>query len=156
MQNKSKQCAINRDYYLVYGHTKLTIKYKTQGLKEERCKHKITRQCVIKEESRSAQKPLCGPPSQINPLVNKLEYKDYNIDPPSLDYHLYLDPSSFSYQRASLSLVFTSFPNPTIITNCDHHKMAWPNASQELQNNSQHSELVRYVSRLRTSQRIWN
>ena len=51
MRNKSNQCAINQDYYLVHGHTLLTIKYKTQGVREERCKHKITHQCVIEEEN---------------------------------------------------------------------------------------------------------
>ena len=44
----------------------------------------------------------------IDQLVNKLEYKNYNIDPPSLDYPMYLDPPSLNYQRASPSL--TSLP----------------------------------------------
>jgi len=34
---------------------------------------------------------------KIDLLVNKLEYKDYNIDPQSLDYPLYLGPLSLSY-----------------------------------------------------------
>ena len=54
-------------------------------------------------------KPLCNPQSRINPLVNKLEYKDYNLDPPSLDYPLYLDPPSPSYQQASPSLPLMRF-----------------------------------------------
>ena len=77
---------------------------------------------------------------KIDLLVNKLEYKDYNIDPQSLDYPLYLGPLSLSYQRASLSLVFTNFLDPAIITNCIHQRMEWPNASQKLQIKSQHSE----------------
>ena len=104
----------------------------------------------------STWKPLRGSPSQINPLVNKLEYKDYNIDPPSLDYPLYLDSLSPSYQQASPRLIFTSFPDPTISSNCIHPRMASSNASYKHQNNSQHSELMRYVFGLKTSKRICN
>ena len=54
----------------------------------------------------SAYKPLPGLPSRIDLLVNKLEYKNYNINPLSLDYPLYFDPPSLNYQRVSLSLVY--------------------------------------------------
>lgn len=57
----------------------------------------------------SIYKPLHGLPSQIDLPVNKLEYKNYNINPLSLDYPLYLDPPSLNYQRASLSLVYQLF-----------------------------------------------
>ena len=40
-------------------------------VREERCKHKITPRHVIEE---LGEKPLCDPPSQIDPLANKLEY----------------------------------------------------------------------------------
>ena len=44
---------------------------------EERCKHKITLRRVIEEEiAELGEKPLRDPPSQNDPLVNKLEYKD--------------------------------------------------------------------------------
>ena len=40
-------------------------------------KPKITQQCVIEEETEElSKKPLRNPPSQNNPLVNKLEYED--------------------------------------------------------------------------------
>ena len=91
----------------------------------------------------SAWKPLRSSPSRIHPLVNKLEYKDYNIDPLSLDYPLYLDSLSPSYQQASPNLVFTSFLDPAISSNCIHQRMASSNASYEHQNNSQHLQWMR-------------
>ena len=53
--------------------------------------------------------------AEINPLVNKVGVQEYQKDPPSLIYPMYLNPLSSSYQRASLSHVFTSYLNLAII-----------------------------------------
>ena len=43
--------------------------------REERCKHKITRRCVIEEETEEFnEKPLCRPPSDNRSTDNQLEY----------------------------------------------------------------------------------
>ena len=52
--------------------------------------------------------------SEIDPLVNKVRVHEYQKVPPSLIYPMYLNPPSSSYQRASWSYVFTSYPDPTI------------------------------------------
>ena len=46
---------------------------------------------------------------KINYLVNKVRVHEYQKDPPSLIYPMYLNPPSFSYQRDSWSHVFTSY-----------------------------------------------
>ena len=53
--------------------------------------------------------------TKINLLVNKVGVQEYQKDPPSLIYPMYLNPLSFSYQRASSSHVFTSYLDPAII-----------------------------------------
>ena len=52
--------------------------------------------------------------SKIDPLVNKVRVHKYQKVPPSLIYSMHLNPPSFSYQRASSSLVFTIYPDPEI------------------------------------------
>ena len=47
--------------------------------------------------------------AEIDPLVNKVGVHEYQKDPPNLIYPMYLNPPSFSYQRASRSHVFTSY-----------------------------------------------
>ena len=62
-----------------------------------------TEMCYRKGNQSTQRKPLCGPPSQIDPLVNKVGVQGYKKDPPSS-----------SYQQASLSYVFTSYLDLTI------------------------------------------
>ena len=62
-----------------------------------------TEMCYRKGNQRTQRKPLCGPPSQIDSLVNKVGVQGYKKDPPSS-----------SYQQASSSYVFTSYLDPTI------------------------------------------
>ena len=52
--------------------------------------------------------------AKIDPLMNKVEVHEYQKDPLNLIYPMYLNSPSFSYQWASLSHVFTSYPDPTI------------------------------------------
>ena len=53
--------------------TKHSNKMKAKKSREERCKHKIIRRCVIEEETEElSEKSLCDPPSQINLLENKV------------------------------------------------------------------------------------
>ena len=52
--------------------------------------------------------------AEIDPLVNKFGVHDYQNDPLSLIYPMYLNLSSSSYQRASSSHVFTSYPDSAI------------------------------------------
>ena len=69
-----------------------------------------TKTCVIEKKIEELDETtLCGPPSQIDPLANKVGVQRYQKDPPSLIYQMYLNPSSSSYQRTSSSHVFTSY-----------------------------------------------
>ena len=82
---------------------------------EERCKHKITRRCVIKEETEKLdEKTLSHPPSgkSIHQTINW----DTRIarDPPSLIYPMYLSPPSSYSNKASRNRVLSSFSNSTI------------------------------------------
>ena len=78
--------------------------------REERCKHKIIPRRVIEEETEVlSEKPLHDPPSQIDPLANKVGVHEYQKDLPSLIYPMYLNPPSSSYQRTLSSHVFTSY-----------------------------------------------
>ena len=52
--------------------------------------------------------------AKIDPLVNKVGVHKYQKDPLNLIYPMYLNPPSFSYQRASWSHVFTSYTDPAI------------------------------------------
>ena len=80
-------------------------------------KHKIIPRHVIVEKTEVLdEKPLCGPLSRIDSLVNKVKVQGYQKDPQSLIYPMYLNPSSSSYQRASPSHVFISYPDPVIST----------------------------------------
>ena len=77
----------------------------------------LTSRHVIDEETKVFSKnPLCNPPSQNDPLVNKFGVQEYQKDPPNLIYPLYLNPPSFSSQQTSPSLIFTSYPDPTVST----------------------------------------
>ena len=82
---------------------------------EERCKHKITRRCVIEEETEKLdEKTLSHPPSSksIHQTINW----DTRIarDPPSLIYPMYLSPPSSYSNKASRNRVLSSFSNSTI------------------------------------------
>ena len=76
----------------------------------------LTLRHVIEEETEVfGKKPLCSPPRQNDPLVNKFGVQEYQKDPPSLIYQMYLNPPSSSSKQISPNLVFTSYPNPAII-----------------------------------------
>ena len=82
---------------------------------EERCKYKITRRCVIEEETEKLdEKTLSHPPSSksIHQTINW----DTRIarDPPSLIYPMYLSPPSSYSNKASWNRVLSSFPDPAI------------------------------------------
>ena len=79
---------------------------------EERCKHKITSRCVIEEKTKElGENPLCGPPSRIDPLVNKVGVQYIKKTLSILIYPKYLNPLSSSYQRASSSHISISYSN---------------------------------------------
>ena len=88
--------------------------------------------------------------TKIDQLVNGVH--EYQKDPPNLIYLMYLSPLNSSFKQTSRNLVFISYPNPAILPNCICHLMASSNASHRHQNFSQHSEYVRQVFGLRTSQ----
>ena len=66
--------------------------------REEKCKHKITRRCVIKEETEKLdEKPLCRPPSSNRSTRQSVGIHGLVRDLPSLIYPQYLSsPSSYS------------------------------------------------------------
>ena len=120
-------------------------------VEEERCKYKITPKCVIEEETEVlGKKPFRGPSSRNNPLVNKVGVQRYQKNIPSLIYPMYLNPLSSSSQWTSPCHVFTNYLDLQLAPNCICQSMASSNTSHMHQNNSQHSDWVRYV-RLRTS-----
>ena len=62
---------------------------------EKRCKHKITRRCVIKEETEElGEKPLHRPPSDNRSTRQSVRIHGLAEDPPSLIYPLYLNPQA--------------------------------------------------------------
>ena len=73
-----------------------------------------TETCYQRGNRSTREKPLRGPLSQNDPLVNKDGIQRYQKDPPSLIYPLYLNPLSSSSQWTSPSHFFTSYSNPTI------------------------------------------
>ena len=84
---------------------------------EKRCKHKITRRCVIKEETEElGEKPLRRPPSDNRSTRQSVRIHWLAEDPPSLIYPLYLNPpSSYSYSnKTSRIRVLSNFPDPAI------------------------------------------
>ena len=67
---------------------------------------------VIEEETEVlGKKPLCSPPSQNDPLVNKIGVQGYHSN---LIYPMYLNSLSFSSQWTSSIPVFTSYPDLAI------------------------------------------
>ena len=75
----------------------------------------ITLKCVIEKETKKlGEKPLWGPPSWNDLLVNKIRVQGYQKDLLSLIYPLFLNPPSSNSQRTSLSLFFTSYLDPVI------------------------------------------
>ena len=70
---------------------------------------------LLKRKSKYLAKNLSAAlQAKVDPLVNKVGVQKYQKDPPNLIYPVYLNPQSSSYQRASSSLIFTSYPDPTI------------------------------------------
>ena len=129
----------------------INSKWKAQRVKKERCKHKITLRCVIKEEIKVlGEKPLCSPPNQNDPLMNKVGVQGYQKDPSSLICPMYLNPLSFSSQQSSPSHVFTNYSNSAISSKLhlpiNGFFQCFPHAP-----NSPHLDWVRYVFGLRTS-----
>ena len=83
--------------------------------KEEKCKHKITRRCVIKEEIEElGEKPPHCPPSSNRSTRQSIRIHGLATDPSILIYLLYLSPPSSYSNKASRNRVFSSSPNPTI------------------------------------------
>ena len=52
--------------------------------------------------------------AEIDPLVDKVGVHEYQKDPPSLIYPIYLNPPSSNYQRTSPSHIFASHLDPVI------------------------------------------
>ena len=88
---------------------------KAKKSREEECKHKITRQCVIEEETEVLDvKPLCRPPSGKS--IHQTIIWDTRVarDPSSLIYTMHLSPPSSYSNKASRNHVLSSFPDPAI------------------------------------------
>ena len=102
-----------------------------------------TETCYQRGNRSTREKPLRGPLSQNDPLVNKAGIQRYQKDPPNLIYPLYLNPLSSSSQWTFRNFVFTSYSNPANrpIASPSFTGFFWqiPNTSQT-QNHSLHSE----------------
>ena len=85
----------------MYFPTKLRYKHVFSNIKSkgrEMQSKNNTKTCVIEEKTEELDETtLCGRPSQIDPLVNKVGVQRYQKDPPSLIYQMYLNPPSSSY-----------------------------------------------------------
>ena len=68
-----------------------------------------TKTCYRRRNQSTRRKSLCGPPSHNDPLVSKVRVREYQKDPPSLIYPMYLNPLSSSSQRASPSHFLASY-----------------------------------------------
>ena len=90
---------------------------------EEKCKHKITRRCVIEEETEElGEKPLRCPPSS-NSIYKRISWSTrITKDPPSLVYPMYSSPPNSCYQLTSPILVFSSSLDHAIQPDCIYQK----------------------------------
>ena len=105
-----KQTSYSNTYS--YNHSS---KKKCKRVGKKRCKHKITRQCVIEEEIEElSEKPLPHPPSCNRSTRQSLGIHGLARDPPSLIYLLYLSPPSSYSNKASQNRVLSSSPDPAI------------------------------------------
>ena len=76
---------------------------------------KITRQCVIEEETEElGEKPLCFPPSDNRSTRQSVGIYGLAKDPPSLIYPRYLSPPSSYSNEASRNRVLSNSSNPAI------------------------------------------
>ena len=83
--------------------------------REERCKHKITRWCVIDEETKElGEKPLRCLPSDNRSIRQLVGIHGFARDAPSLIYLMYIYPSNFYSNKASRNRILFSFPNLAI------------------------------------------
>ena len=83
--------------------------------REEECKHKITRQCVIEEKIEVlGKKPLRHPLSGNQSTRQSVEIHGLARDPPNLIYPIHLSPPSFYSNKASRNCVLSSSPDPAI------------------------------------------
>src|SRR6266568_5090481 len=100
---------------------------------------KITRQCVIEEETEElGEKPLRYPPSGNQSTRQSVGIHGLVRDPPSLIYPLYLSPSSSYSNKASRNRILSSSLDPA--TSCMLHlpSLASSNVSQQHQNLTGH------------------
>ena len=82
---------------------------------EEECKHKITRWCVIEEETEIlGVKPLRCSPSSNRSIRQSVGIYGLTRDPQSLIYPMYLSPPSSYSNKASRNRVLSSFPDSAI------------------------------------------
>ena len=112
-----------------------------QKSREERCKHKITRQCVIEEETEELGKnPLRRLPSGNRSTRQSVGIHGLVRDPPSLIYPLCLSHSSSYSNKASRNRVLSS--SPDLATSFILHlpSLASSSASQQHQTINGHSK----------------
>ena len=82
---------------------------------EEECKHKVTRRCIIEEETEElGEKPLRCPPSSNRFTRQLAGIHGLVRDPPNLIYLMYLSPPSSYFNKVSRNRVLSSSPDPTI------------------------------------------
>ena len=71
-------------------------KCKVQRVRKEICKHKITLRHIIEEKTNVLiEKPLCGPPSWNDPLMNKVGIEEYQRKPSKPNLFTVLESSEF-------------------------------------------------------------
>ena len=101
---------------------------------EERCKHKIARRCVNKEETEElGEKPLRHPSSGNRSTRQLVGIHGLAKDPPSLIYPMYLSSLSSYSNKASRNHILSSSLDPTINSMLHQPSLASSNASQQYQ-----------------------
>ena len=100
---------------------------------------KITRQCVIEEETEElGEKPLCCPPSGDRSTRQSVGIHELARDPPSLIYPLYLSPLSSYSNKASRNRILSSSLDPATSSMLHLSSLASSNTSQQHQKHSLH------------------
>ena len=103
------------DTTLVHKHEQQALKVNHKRKGKENAKHKITRQYVIKEETKVLGiKPLCCPLSGNRSTRQSVGIHGLASDLPSLIDLMYLSPPSSYSNMASQNRALSSSPDPAI------------------------------------------
>ena len=130
---------------------------KGKRVEKKDAKTKITKRCVIEEETEIfAVKPLRLPQSGNRSTRQSVGIHGLVRDPPSLIYPMYLSPPSSYSNKISRNRVLSNSPNPATSSILHSPSLASSNTSQQHQKHSQHFECVWVVFRQKSPLNRYN